>query len=134
MDIEEKLNSLTPEQMEKVERLVTKFAKRNTQPHEHGPGRTEKRTNIILSEDELDKPPQQKSTKQSRGRRSPKNHKGSNRQRRRDRGGNSPGRVEKVELSNKNRFLNMRERFSRQQDTKVDKALWKDRTPLKRPA
>lgn len=162
-DIIDNLDKLTPEELAKVGNLINKFAgrhereddrpqpkpnrKRNRKKRqkevdntseklivEQGPGRNKPRRRVVQDEyEEVERP-----RRTGRGRTAPRNARN---QRRNDgvrrKGGRGRGGVmahtESVQLSNENKFQNMRERNAEKGDTEIDKKLWSGRMPTERP-
>lgn len=160
-DIMSDLDQLTPEELEKVGRLISKFANKEEVPKtrkrkgrggkrkkpldkkdqelivEQQHGRTNRRRRILESEDdEIERP------RQGRGRSQPRTQQrqnngvrrgGKGRGRGKGRGnGGIMARTESVQLEGGNRFDKMRERNSERQDVEIDRKLWGKRQPSER--
>lgn len=154
-DIIENLESLSPEELEKVANLINKFAKRKEDDGrqqkkrkrkkkrvddndaelivEEQVGRKKPRKRILLDEnDEVERP-----KTRGRGRTQPRRQ-SARRKKQNYRGnkGRSKGvmaKTESVQLSGENRFMKMKERYSNKKDSVIDKKLWENREVSARP-
>lgn len=127
-DIIKNLESLTPEELQKVGNLIEKFAKRKSDNNE---------VDSTETEDIIEKPRQKSKPKRTvQGRSSPRNpanQRKDTRVRRRGPSRGGAGRTESVVLSNENKFERMRERNNYKADAEIDKKLWGNRQPTERP-
>ena len=129
------LESLSPDEMASVARLIEKFASRKKDSEteiivDQPQGRKKPRKRVLLNENDTVESP-----RKGRGRTKPR--KPSARPRRKGAGGRRDrgvmAQTQKVELSGQNKFLKMSERTAHKKDTKIDKQLWKDREVSTRP-
>lgn len=123
-DLIKNLESLTPEELQKVGNLINKFAKRK-----------ENSVDNEITTDEIEETSRQKPKKRVQGRSSPRNTQNQTQRVRRKggRGRGGAGRTESVTLSNENKFERMRERNNFKADAEIDKKLWGNRQPTERP-
>ena len=155
-NINDKIENLTPDQLESLGRLIDKFSRRNSndQEEERKPrknnktkpqkGRSKPRSKIIIPGEENleeEKEPIKRVVKNRKGRSEPRNSDLKTQKRERVRrppgkgqkAGTTLARTESVSLSGENKFEKMRERNSHKKDSVIDKKLWGDNQPEQRP-
>ena len=128
-DLIKNLTQLSPEELDKLNNLASKFAKRHDTQE----------PNKTVSKKKRDKP-QQNGRSSAKGRTEPRNpevlrnkpvRRGTSRK-----GGGRPGgkpaRSEPIVISGENKFDKMVERFQHKKDSEIDKKLWQGREPTQR--